>query len=123
MSRIELKVRFPNESDFDTTIFVSPDRLKDVKIFKNEVFCTLDDSRISIKKSDWDEISKGKTFLGDESTQNKFKEINQEQKALRKLYECQEEIEKLNINSDFLHRLQFLIEEIEKKIQKNQNII
>lgn len=123
MNRVELKVRFPNESGFDTTVFVNPSRLKDVKIFKEEVFCTLDNCRISIRKEDWDRINGDKTFLNNENTPNNYNIPNQEQKALRKLYECQEEIEKLNINSDFLHRLQFLIEEIEKKIQKNQNII
>jgi hypothetical protein len=52
----ELMVRFANESIYYTRITVSLDKIKDALEFPNEVFFTIDDTRVAVKKEDWEEI-------------------------------------------------------------------
>ena len=49
-------VRFANESIYYTRITVSLDKIKDALEFPNEVFFTIDDTRVAVKKEDWEEI-------------------------------------------------------------------
>ena len=52
----ELMVRFANESIYYTRITVSLDKIKNPLEFPNEVFFTIDDTRIAVKREDWEEI-------------------------------------------------------------------
>jgi predicted Co/Zn/Cd cation transporter (cation efflux family) len=52
----ELMVRFANESIYYTRITVSLDKIKDALEFPNEVFFTIDDTRVAVKIEDWEEI-------------------------------------------------------------------
>jgi len=52
----ELMVRFANESIYYTRITVSLDKIKDALEFPNEVFFTIDDTRVAVKREDWEEI-------------------------------------------------------------------
>jgi len=52
----ELMVRFANESIYYTRITVSLDKIKDELEFPNEVFFTIDDTRVAVKREDWEEI-------------------------------------------------------------------
>lgn len=49
-------VRFANESIYYTRITVSLDKIKDALEFPNEVFFTIDDTRVAVKREDWEEI-------------------------------------------------------------------
>lgn len=49
-------VRFANESIYYTRITVSLDKIKDALEFPNEVFFTIDDTRVAVKIEDWEEI-------------------------------------------------------------------
>jgi hypothetical protein len=52
----ELMVRFANESIYYTRITVSLDKIKGPLEFPNEVFFTIDDTRVAVKREDWEEI-------------------------------------------------------------------
>ena len=49
-------VRFANESIYYIRITVSLDKIKDALEFPNEVFFTIDDTRVAVKREDWEEI-------------------------------------------------------------------
>lgn len=51
-------VRFANESVYYTTIELHPSQLTDVMMFHMDVFATVDDTRISIKREDYDAMIK-----------------------------------------------------------------
>lgn len=57
MEKVEVYVRFANEGLYYDKITVNPDSLKDPEIFSDEVFVTIDDIRVAIKKEDWDRIT------------------------------------------------------------------
>lgn len=51
-------VRFANESFYYKRIEIDIEKIKDVLIFPSEVFFTIDDIRVAIKKEDWVELKK-----------------------------------------------------------------
>jgi len=51
-------VRFANESTYYTSVKLNPKKFKDVMIFPDDVFATVDGTRISIKRKDYDKLIK-----------------------------------------------------------------
>jgi len=58
--KIEVLVRFANEGVYYNTIKIDPSKISNPMIFPNEVFFTIDDIRVAIKKEDWEKIEKWK---------------------------------------------------------------
>ena len=56
MSRTKIPVRFANESTATANIEIDPKKLKEVQIFQDEVFATIDDIRIAIKIEDYNKL-------------------------------------------------------------------
>ena len=56
MPRIKIPIRFANESEAYTSIELNPKRLKEIQIFQDEVFATIDDIRIAIKIEDYNKL-------------------------------------------------------------------
>jgi hypothetical protein len=56
MEKIDILVRFANEGNYYNTISVDPKKIKDPIVFIDEVFVTIDDVRVAIKKEDWNKI-------------------------------------------------------------------
>ena len=56
MEKIDILVRFANEGTYYNTISIDPKKIKDPMIFIDEVFITIDDVRVAIKKEDWNKI-------------------------------------------------------------------
>lgn len=54
----EVLVRFSNESVYQTFIKINFEKVEKILIFPNEVFFTIDDVRVSVKREDWDKIQK-----------------------------------------------------------------
>ena len=52
----ELLVRFANETIYYNRVSVDPEKIKDPLIFPIEVFFTIDNVRVAVKKDDWDEL-------------------------------------------------------------------
>ena len=57
MEKVETYVRFANESEYYSKISFNPNSLKDVKVFNDEVFATIDNLRIAIPKIEWEKIN------------------------------------------------------------------
>jgi len=51
-------VRFANESTYYTSVKLNPKKLKDIMVFPDDVFATVDGTRISIKREDYDKLIK-----------------------------------------------------------------
>ena len=49
-------VRFAGDNVYYHRIDLNPKKIKDEMIFQNEVFFTIDETRLAIKREDWDEI-------------------------------------------------------------------
>ena len=47
-------VRFANEMHYVNTIELDPTKLTDIMRFRDEVFATIDDMRIAIRREDFD---------------------------------------------------------------------
>ena len=60
MEKVETYVRFANESEYYNKVSFNPSNLKDVKIFKDEVFATIDNLRVAIPIIEWDRINENK---------------------------------------------------------------
>lgn len=60
MEKIEVLVRFANEGVYYSTIKIDPSKISNPMIFPNEVFFTIDDIRVAIKKEDWEKIEQWK---------------------------------------------------------------
>jgi chromosomal replication initiation ATPase DnaA len=56
MEKIDILVRFANEGVYYNTVSVDPKKIKDPMVFIDEVFITIDDVRVAIKKEDWNKI-------------------------------------------------------------------
>lgn len=54
MVKQRVLVRFANEMHYINTIEIDPSKLKDIMRFRDEVFATIDDTRIAIKREDFD---------------------------------------------------------------------
>ena len=47
-------VRFANEMHYINTVEIDPTKLTDIMRFRDEVFATIDDTRIAIRREDFD---------------------------------------------------------------------
>ena len=56
MEKLELYVRFANEGVYYNKILVDPKKIENPKVFKDEVFITIDGITVAIKREDWDKI-------------------------------------------------------------------
>ena len=56
MEKIDILVRFANEGVYYNTVSVDPKKIKDPMVFIDEVFITIDDIKVAIKKEDWNKI-------------------------------------------------------------------
>jgi hypothetical protein len=54
----EVFVRYANEGVYYSRIMVDPKNIKEPMIFPNEVFFTVDNIRVAVKKEDWEELQK-----------------------------------------------------------------
>ena len=55
MNKKKVAVRFPNESTY-TNIELDPKMLKEVQIWPEEVFATIDDIRIAMQREDYNKL-------------------------------------------------------------------
>ena len=55
MNKMKIPVRFPNESTY-TNIELDPKMLKEVQIWPEEVFATIDDIRIAMMREDYNKL-------------------------------------------------------------------
>jgi hypothetical protein len=53
--KTKIPVRFPNELTY-TNIEISPKMLKEVTIWPDDVFATIDDIRIAMKREDYNKL-------------------------------------------------------------------
>ena len=51
-------VRFANDNVYYTRANIDLKKIKEPMIFPNEVFFTIDDLRVAVKRNDWEEIKK-----------------------------------------------------------------
>jgi hypothetical protein len=58
MEKVEIYVRFANESPYYNKIMVNPKKISNPTEFPDEVFCTIDGLRVAIPRKEWDIISK-----------------------------------------------------------------
>jgi len=56
MPKTKIPVRFANESTTTGLIEIDPKNLKEVQIFQDEVFATIDDIRIAIRTEDYNKL-------------------------------------------------------------------
>jgi hypothetical protein len=54
----EVFVRYANEGVYYSRIMVDPKNIQEPMIFPNEVFFTVDNIRVAVKKEDWEELQK-----------------------------------------------------------------
>jgi hypothetical protein len=55
MNKTKIPVRFPNESTY-TNIEINPKMLKEVQIWPDDVFATIDDIRIAMTREDYNRL-------------------------------------------------------------------
>jgi hypothetical protein len=56
MEKVEVLVRFANESVYYNKIKIDPTKIEDPKVFKDEVFVRIDNITVAIKREDWDNL-------------------------------------------------------------------
>jgi hypothetical protein len=56
MEKIEVLVRFANESVYYNKIKIDPTKIEDPMVFIDEVFVTIDGVRVAMKKEDWNNL-------------------------------------------------------------------
>ncbi len=54
--KVEVLVRFANESVYYNKIKIDPLKIKDPMVFTDEVFVTIDGVRVAMKKEDWNNL-------------------------------------------------------------------
>jgi hypothetical protein len=54
--KVEVLVRFANESVYYNKIKIDPSKIEDPMVFTDEVFVTIDGVRVAMKKEDWDNL-------------------------------------------------------------------
>jgi hypothetical protein len=52
----DILIRFAGDSTYYHRINIDPKKIKDEMIFRNEVFFTIDETRVAVKREDWDVI-------------------------------------------------------------------
>ncbi len=58
MSKTRIPVRFANESTATTSVEIDPSKLRDIQIFQEEVFATIDEIRIAMTREDYNKLFK-----------------------------------------------------------------
>ena len=58
MEKIEIYVRFANESNYYNKIKVDPSKISNPRIFKDEVFFNIDGITVATRKEDWEKVEK-----------------------------------------------------------------
>ena len=56
MEKIEVLVRFANESVYYNKIKIDPTKIEDPMVFIDEVFVSIDGVRVAMKKEDWNNL-------------------------------------------------------------------
>ena len=56
MSRTKIPVRFANESTTTANIEIDASKLREVQIFDQDVFATIDEIRIAMTKKDYNKL-------------------------------------------------------------------
>jgi hypothetical protein len=56
MEKVEVLVRFANESIYYNRITIDPTKIESPMVFRDDVFVTIDGIRVAIKREDWDII-------------------------------------------------------------------
>ncbi len=56
--KIETLVRFAGDSTYYHRITIDPKKIEEPMVFPNEVFFTIDGTRVAVKKEDWKELEK-----------------------------------------------------------------
>jgi hypothetical protein len=51
--KVEVLVRFANESVYYNKIKIDPTKMEDPMVFTDEVFVSIDGVRVAMKKEDW----------------------------------------------------------------------
>ena len=54
--KVEVLVRFANESVYYNKIKIDPTKMEDPMVFTDEVFVSIDGVRVAMKKEDWEKI-------------------------------------------------------------------
>ena len=54
--KVEILVRFANESVYYNRIKIDPSKIEEPMVFTDEVFVTIDGVRVAIKKEDWNNL-------------------------------------------------------------------
>jgi hypothetical protein len=54
--KVEVLVRFANESVYYNKIKIDPTKIEDPMVFTDEVFVTIDGIRVAIKREDWNNL-------------------------------------------------------------------
>jgi hypothetical protein len=54
--KVEVLVRFANESVYYNKIKIDPTKIEDPMVFIDEVFVTIDGVRVAMKKEDWNNL-------------------------------------------------------------------
>ena len=56
--KIEILVRFAGDSTYYHRITIDPKKIEEPMVFPNEVFFTIDGTRVAVKKEEWKELEK-----------------------------------------------------------------
>jgi hypothetical protein len=56
MKKVEVLVRFTNEGVYYNKIKIDPTKIKDPRVFKDEVFVRIDGITVAIKREDWNNL-------------------------------------------------------------------
>jgi len=56
MEKVEVLVRFANESLYYNKIKIDPTKIEDPMVFTDEVFVNIDGVRVAMKKEDWNNL-------------------------------------------------------------------
>ena len=56
MEKVEVLVRFANETVYYNKINIDPTKIENPMVFIDEVFVTIDGIRVVMKKEDWEKI-------------------------------------------------------------------
>jgi hypothetical protein len=54
--KVEILVRFANESVYYNRIKIDPSKIEEPMVFTDEVFVTIDGVRVAMKKEDWNNL-------------------------------------------------------------------
>jgi hypothetical protein len=54
--KVEILVRFANESVYYNKIKIDPSKIEEPMVFTDEVFVTIDGVRVAMKKEDWNNL-------------------------------------------------------------------